>query len=346
MDKAAKIFLCHSSKDKSFVRRLASDLDLKSVPVWFDEWELQVGDSLIDKISSGITESSWLAVVLSRTSVLSNWVKKELNTALIIELEKKQVFVLPILLEDCDVPIFLRDKVFADFRNEYIQGLSSLLRRLVPEERYFLMSGSEPGTPVIKPPARRPPEHQLINIVDASIVGKDDKYRHLFKVVFFLDKAPDDEWATLFGNPTQISLTIHPAQIVGNEIHWQASEEDIKLHKHWIYDWVEDANNRFLQVLQIRMNQQEKKHRELQVENVKIAELENLLKVGREGVLIRPTDVVMVGLCSLRLEGCTAQNLPSPITQVNFEHQGIIHLCFSCLKYQLESGHWRTEREA
>lgn len=52
MNKSAKVFLCHFSKDKEFVQRLAHDLKSKEVPVWFDKWELKVSDSLNEKIGA------------------------------------------------------------------------------------------------------------------------------------------------------------------------------------------------------------------------------------------------------------------------------------------------------
>ena len=51
-----KIFLSHTSKDKPFVRKIASILDVHGVNYWLDEAEIKVGDSLIGKIRSGIDE--------------------------------------------------------------------------------------------------------------------------------------------------------------------------------------------------------------------------------------------------------------------------------------------------
>jgi len=127
--KGIKVFLCHSSKDKGFVRRLAQDLEGRGVRVWFDEWEMKVGDSLADRIQEGIEHSSYLAVVLSPNSVKSGWVKRELNAALAKELKKQDVFILPILYKDCEIPLFLQDKIYADFRQNYTKGLRELMRR-------------------------------------------------------------------------------------------------------------------------------------------------------------------------------------------------------------------------
>lgn len=130
MTKRPQVFLSHSSLDKVFVGQLAADLKSNKIPVWFDQWELKVGDSLIEKIEDGINGSGWLAVVLSRNSAESAWVKKELKAAEMRELRDKKVFVLPIVIDNCEIPLFMADKVYADFRETYDVGFKYLLRRL------------------------------------------------------------------------------------------------------------------------------------------------------------------------------------------------------------------------
>src|SRR4051812_23154787 len=106
------IFISYSHADSEFVDRLATQLVQQAVNVWVDRWEINVGDSLIDKVEEAIAGASALLVVLSRASVESNWVKKEVNAGLVRELEEKQVVVLPVLVEDCKIPVFLREKFF------------------------------------------------------------------------------------------------------------------------------------------------------------------------------------------------------------------------------------------
>jgi TIR domain len=124
------LFLSHSSRDRAFCERLALDLTRVGVPVWYDDWELKVGDSLRRKISDGIESRDHLAVVLSDASVKSDWVQVELNAALDRELKERKVIVLPLLIQDCDIPAFLRDKKYADFRTDYPHGLGQLLEVL------------------------------------------------------------------------------------------------------------------------------------------------------------------------------------------------------------------------
>ena len=61
----SSIFLSHNSKDKPFVRSLARYLEKAGIKVWVDEAEINVGDSLIQKISNGIENMRYLGVILS-----------------------------------------------------------------------------------------------------------------------------------------------------------------------------------------------------------------------------------------------------------------------------------------
>lgn len=71
-----------------------------------------------------------MLVILSKASVRSEWTKKEINTGLLRELEEKRVVVLPVLLEDCEVPLFLRDKLYADFRSDFDLGLAAVTKAI------------------------------------------------------------------------------------------------------------------------------------------------------------------------------------------------------------------------
>jgi hypothetical protein len=130
-----KVFLCHSSGDKHFVDRLASDLEKVNIGVWYDKWEIRVGDSLIEKIQEGLENNDYLAIILSPASVDSEWVRRELNSALMKEIKEKKIVVLPCLLRNCSIPTFLSEKKYADFRESYEVGFEDLLLAVFPESK-------------------------------------------------------------------------------------------------------------------------------------------------------------------------------------------------------------------
>ncbi len=121
------IVISYAHEDSNFVDYLAANLFKNRVPVWVDRWELKVGDSILRRIESAIQEADALIVILSKSSVESEWCKKELSSGLIRELEEKSVFVLPVILDDCDIPLFLKEKKYADFRKDKDQALRDVL---------------------------------------------------------------------------------------------------------------------------------------------------------------------------------------------------------------------------
>ena len=127
-------FISHSAKDKPFVRRLAADLVASGVKVWLDEQRILVGDSIPEKIAQGLAESDFFLIVVSQNSVASSWVKKELSSALVHEIERRKVTVLPIKMDDAQVPDTIKDKLYADFSHSYEDGLDKLLRSIKARE--------------------------------------------------------------------------------------------------------------------------------------------------------------------------------------------------------------------
>lgn len=126
------VFISYSQQNLAFVETLATRLVAEKIPVWLDRWELKVGDSLLTHIQQAITDADFLCVVLSRASVESEWCKKELHAAMTRELSEKNVIILPIYMEDCEIPLFLRDKLYADFRKNFDIGFTGLVAALAP----------------------------------------------------------------------------------------------------------------------------------------------------------------------------------------------------------------------
>jgi len=124
------VFISHSSRDKPIIRQLASDLKAEGVDVWLDEQRILIGDSISEKIGQGLAESDYFIIAISKHSVTSEWVKKELNNAIVNEIEKRRTVILPIKLSEVEIPTLIRDKMYADFTVSYKQGFSKLLNTI------------------------------------------------------------------------------------------------------------------------------------------------------------------------------------------------------------------------
>lgn len=143
----ARLFISHSSKDKAFVVRLASDLQQLGHEPWLDEWEIKVGECIQTKIEHGIAEADFLVIVLSNNSTDSNWVEREWKAKYWEEVGNNVISVLPVLKETCTIPLLLCTKKYADFRKTYSIGLVSLSDSLVREGDDLKKAASEMGRP-------------------------------------------------------------------------------------------------------------------------------------------------------------------------------------------------------
>jgi len=123
--------LSHSSRDKPLVRRIAAELLLECVPVWLDQWEIGVGDPLDKNLAEAVQRADYLALCISHSAVKSGWVDRELNMALVCERQLGRVFVLPIRLDDTDVPLQVADRLYADFAaTSFSAGVRQLVNRV------------------------------------------------------------------------------------------------------------------------------------------------------------------------------------------------------------------------
>lgn len=74
------VFISHASEDKDLVvRPLAISLKDKGLSVWYDEFELKIGDSLRRKIDAGLAKSNFGIVVISRDFIKKGWTNYELD---------------------------------------------------------------------------------------------------------------------------------------------------------------------------------------------------------------------------------------------------------------------------
>ena len=74
------VFISHASEDKhEVVRPLANALKSAGLSVWYDEFELRIGDSLRWKIDKGLASSRFGVVVLSQAFFGRGWPEYELD---------------------------------------------------------------------------------------------------------------------------------------------------------------------------------------------------------------------------------------------------------------------------
>lgn len=90
------VFISHASEDKDdVVRPLANALKDRGIIVWYDEFEMKIGDGLRRKIDKGLANSRFGIVVISRDFIKKGWTNYELDGIITKSISGEQV-LLPI----------------------------------------------------------------------------------------------------------------------------------------------------------------------------------------------------------------------------------------------------------
>src|SRR5688572_3077533 len=109
-----KVFISHSSRNKRVAARLSDDLGGERIKVWLDRDELHSGDPLLDELQDALSASSHLLLLWSRPASESRYVRAEWQAA--YDLEK---VIIPCLLDETPLALFLRRMKFCDMRSGY-----------------------------------------------------------------------------------------------------------------------------------------------------------------------------------------------------------------------------------
>jgi len=141
-----KLFICHASEDKDdFVQPLAEAL-LKDFDVWYDDYQLVMGCSLLEEISKGLADCDFGVVVLSKHFFAKNWPQQELNGLFALEKRDKKV-ILPIWKDISKEDIIKHLPILADrlaIRSE--EGIDKIINEIKRSVEFF-----EHGKSVGKP---------------------------------------------------------------------------------------------------------------------------------------------------------------------------------------------------
>lgn len=136
LNKEYDVFISHASEDKdSVVRPLAIALKNKGVNVWYDEFELKIGDSLRRKIDHGLSKSKFGIVVISRSFIKKGWTNYELDGLMTKAISGQQI-LLPIWhditkQEVIDYSPSLTDKVARNTSQETVEEIAEEIAELI-----------------------------------------------------------------------------------------------------------------------------------------------------------------------------------------------------------------------
>jgi len=291
-DTSKSIFLSHSSKDKFFVRTLADHLRSYGIKVWINEAEINIGDSLTEKIGRAIENTDYVGVVLSHNSINSEWVQRELQIALQKEIKGEKMVVLPILIETVGLPPFLKDKQYADFtnpekyENELIKLLKALGISIEKEKKQIKIKPIE--LPQKEPEQFTPTERKLTMFEDIKIIEIDDSKSYkpdslklLYNIYFKLSALPPLEWQQIFEAERRFPRHTmwRNAWIEGEYIVIHCVPDEIeKYHANDIKEDVKNTNSKYRRYLMEEAQKEAKKSEKALSERNQLRELKQKIR--------------------------------------------------------------------
>lgn len=135
-----KVFISYSHKDEADIIALETKLKEQGIPVWRDAYDIAFGESITEKISEGMRNSSIFLLCLSQNTKESLYAKQEMETLynqfLIYRSEHK--LVIPVKLDEVnpnDLILGLNNFKYCDYQNE--KDIEKLITLLMRETKAF-----------------------------------------------------------------------------------------------------------------------------------------------------------------------------------------------------------------
>ena len=116
------VFVSYGHGDAEWARVLAGNLHRAGFEVFLDEWELVGGDRVTGRLEEGIHGSVNGVLVVSPHSLSRPWVREEYEALLRQAVEQPGRRLIPVLYADADLPVFLANRLWVDFRGAAATG--------------------------------------------------------------------------------------------------------------------------------------------------------------------------------------------------------------------------------
>lgn len=137
------IFISYAREDRDRALRLAEECQFRGADPWWDR-EISSGERYIESILRQVGQADHFVLLLSKSSVESNWVAFEVGAARAREFALGRDFVKIARIEECEVPGFIGERNATEWTHGY-EGLLTLLRSLdLPEEIDYKPPAGEP----------------------------------------------------------------------------------------------------------------------------------------------------------------------------------------------------------
>jgi hypothetical protein len=125
-----RVFISYSHHDRQQVDVIAERLRTDGHEVWIDSLQLKPGDNISQRVHQGLATANAVVFVISSNSLHSEWVQQEFAAIALQQLSTSERRIIPIRLDDCEVPSYLADRLYIDFSADFVHGLEQLSHAL------------------------------------------------------------------------------------------------------------------------------------------------------------------------------------------------------------------------
>lgn len=164
------VYICYNGADLEWVKRLAEQIesetidgaaDTRSLSVFFDKWDIEAGQSLIDRMNEGMKSARHVITVLSPEFLSADWPRFEWKHIVAQDPNNSRGRLIPILLRDLsvdgkeriDLCAPFRELRYIDFRRQldFKRSFIELIRRVrnLPQERGRKFQPLASGTSIL-----------------------------------------------------------------------------------------------------------------------------------------------------------------------------------------------------
>ena len=130
-----KIFISHSNHDKKVASYLAQTLKSAGHEVFFDLWDITLGDNLLKRILEAIKSADVLILLLSRNSARSKWIMHEFSAIALNDITKQRQRIIPVLIDNGPIPSYLSEYLCYDISSDFNAGVQRLVTSLESEKQ-------------------------------------------------------------------------------------------------------------------------------------------------------------------------------------------------------------------
>lgn len=130
LGKELPIFLSHQSQNKADIEELIPYLNASGLPTWFDKYNIDYGESIVEAVQKGIKNSIAVIFWITKEFLESNWCKREMNSFLNRFASESNVLIISVVEKDINLKEL--NEIFI-FELKYFQRTDETIEEVAKE---------------------------------------------------------------------------------------------------------------------------------------------------------------------------------------------------------------------